>query len=117
MCLSTTTVRLAEAEDPVSIVLGAERDALSEIEDFKRKAMQLVVASRLRALLVRKRVDLRIARLREQMTAAAQLRLETISSEMEALATDIVEDAALLAPLEIAIAGVTAELAGKPASG
>ena len=110
------TARLAQTEDAASLVLEAERAALAEVEHYKRKMLGLVAASCLRAELVHKRNEARIERLRERMTAAAQLRQVQISNEMEALAGALVgdmdTDASTLALLDGAIARVTEELAG-----
>lgn len=106
------TARLAQTEDLASLVLEAERAALAEVEDYRRQMLRLVAVSWLRAELVRKRTEARIKRLREQMTAAAQVRQVRISSEMEALAGDMDTDISTLALLDSAIARVTEELAG-----
>ena len=106
------TTRLAQTEDVASFVLEAERAAFSEIEHFKRQTLLLVATSWLRAALVHKRTEARIKRLRERMTADAQVRRMRICCEMEALAGDIGEDESLLAPLDGAIVRVTEELAG-----
>ena len=108
----TVTALFAQAEDPVSLVLDAERSALSEIERFKLQTRRLVVANCLRAVLVHKRTEVRIRRLRERMTANAQLRRAQICGDMEALAVDAVQDISSLAPLHSAIDKVSAELAG-----
>lgn len=112
MCTPATTAHLAQTGDVVSLVLKAERAALSEIEHFKLQTRRLVVVNCLRAVLVHKRTELRIRRLRERMAAAARLRRAQIGSEMEALAVDAVQDLSSLAPLHRAIDRVSAELAG-----
>ena len=112
MRTSAVTARLAQSEELAALVLEAERAALSEIEQFKRQTLRLVVTSWLRAVLVHKRTQARIKRLRERMTAKAQLRQARISCEMQALAGDIGEEASVLAALESAIARVTEELVG-----
>ena len=112
MRTSAVTARLAQSEELASLVLEAERAALSEIEQFKRQTLRLVVTSWLRAVLVHKRTQTRIKRLRERMTAEAQVRQARISCEMQALAGDIGEEASVLPALESAIARVTEELVG-----
>ena len=114
MCTTAVSARLAQADDIVSRVLEAERVALVDVESFKRQTLRLVTVSCLRAVLVQKRTAARIKRLRERMTADAQLRRARISSEMEALQGDIGVDVSLIAPIDSAIARVTAELAGIP---
>ena len=112
MRTSAVGAYLAETEDPVSIVLEAERAALADVESFRRHTLRLVTVSCLRAVLVQKRTEARIKRLRERMTTDAQLRRDRICSEMEALAADTGVDISLVPSLDKAIAGVTAELAG-----
>jgi len=112
MCPPTVSELFAQAEDPVSLVLDAEHSALAEIEHFKLQTRRLVVVNCLRAVLVHKRTGVRIRRLRERMTAAAQLRRAQICSDMEALAVDAVQDISAFAPLHSAIERVSAELAG-----
>jgi hypothetical protein len=116
MCTSADTARLAQAEEVASLVLGAERTAISEIENFKRKTLLLIVASWLRAAMVHKRTEARMKRLREQMRADAQDRHMRICRETEAIAADAGEDASLLAPLDSAIVRVIAELAANSGS-
>ena len=110
----TVTALFAHAEDSVSLVLDAERSALSEIAHYKLQTRRLVVVNCLRAVLVHKRTEVRIRRLRERMTAAAQLRRAQICNEMEALAVDAAQDTSSFAPLHSAIDRVSAELAGIP---
>ncbi len=116
MCTPANAAHLAQTGGVVALVLEAERAALSEIEHFELQTMRLVVTSCLRAVLAHKRAEVRIARLRERMTAAAQLRRERVSSEMQALESNAGVPAPLMAPLGAAIAKVTAELAGIPES-
>jgi hypothetical protein len=111
MCTPAVTAHLAQTEDVASLVLEAERAALSDMENFKRQTLLLIVTSWLRAALVHKRTEARIKRLRERMTADAQARHVRVCCETEALATDIGDDASLLAPLDSAIVRVTEELA------
>jgi len=106
------TARLAQTDEVASLVLQAERAALSEIEHFKLQTRRLVVVNCLRAVLVHKRTEVRIRRLRERMSANAQLRRAQICGDMEALAVDAVQDISSLAPLHSAIDKVSAELAG-----
>jgi len=117
MSTPAAPAHLAQTGDVVSLVLEAERAALSEIEHFKLQTRRLVVANCLRAVLVHKRTEVRIMRLRERMTAAAQLRHAQICSDMEALAVDAVQDISTFAALHRAIDRVSAELAGIPEPG
>ena len=110
------TAHLAQTDDVASLVLEAERVALAQVEHCNRKALCLIATAWLRAELVHKRTDVRIKRLRERMVAAAQLRQRRISSDMEALAGDMGEDASILALPDSAIARVSEELAGIAAS-
>ena len=112
MRTSAVGAYLAETGDPASIVLEAERAALADVESFERQTLRLVTVSCLRAVLVQKRTEARIKRLRERMTTDAQLRRDRIRSEMEALEGDISVDISLVPSLDSAIARVTAELAG-----
>jgi hypothetical protein len=112
----TLTARRAQAEDTVSLVLEAERAALTAVEHYRRQMLQLVAISWLRAELVRKRTEARTQRIRERMKAAARVRQESIGSEIEALAGDMGKDLSMLAPLDAAVSRVTEELAGVPES-
>lgn len=112
MCRFTVGAHFAELEDPVSIVLEAQDAAVADVENFQRQALRLVTVSCLHAVLVQKRTEVRIKRLRERMTADAQLRRVRVYSDMEALEGDIGVDISRAGQLDNAIARVTAELAG-----
>ena len=109
--------RLAQSEDAAAFVLEAERAALAEVEQYRLQMLRLVATSCLRAELVRKRAETRIERLRERMQAAAQLRQERISCELQALACETGTDSSDLALLDSAIHRVAEELAGLAESG
>jgi hypothetical protein len=104
--------RLAQTENAASLVLEAERAALTEVEHYRLQMLRLVATSCLRAELVRKRAETRIQRLRERMKATAQLRQERISCEMQAVAGVVGTDSSKLALLDGAIHRVAEELAG-----
>lgn len=112
MGIASVAARRAETTNPVSIVLEAEQAALSGVEHFRRQTLQMLVTSALRAVLVHKRAEARIERLRQRMTADAQLRRGQIACEMTALEVDMSVDKAPLMPMDNAIARVAAELAG-----
>ncbi len=104
--------RLAQAEDAASLVLDAERTALAAVEHYRRQMLLLLAISCLRAELVRKRTEARIQRIRERMKAAARVRRETISNEIEALAVDTGVDLSVLTALDKGVSRVIEELAG-----
>jgi hypothetical protein len=112
MSTPAVTARLAQNRELVSLVLAAERAALADVAQFRRRTGQFLVASCLRALLVQKRTEVRIRRLRERIAAATQVRQLRIGREVAALEADLAQDESMLTPLEAAIVKVTAELAG-----
>ena len=104
--------RRIQSTELVARVLAAERTALSDVAQFRRRTEQFVLASCLRALLVQKRTELRIKRLRERMATAARLHQLRIDRQIQALEADTAPDESGLAALDQAIAKLTAELAG-----
>lgn len=112
MSTPAATARLAHAEDAALRVLEAERAAFAQIEQCKRQSLRLVAESSARAEQVRRRAEARIERLRERMCAAARLRLERMSGEMDALALDTGTGESTVSLLDRAIARLTEEIAG-----
>ena len=110
MCTSLASARLAETQDPASIVLEAEHVALADIETFKRQTLRLVAVSCLRAVLVQKRTQARISRLRERIRTEARLRCDRVCREIEALEADVAVVPCDPAALDKAISSVVAEL-------
>ena len=103
---------LLQTEDAAARLLEAERTTYAEIELCRRDALRLVMTGWLRAELVHKRTEVRIERLRERMTIAAQDRQAWICGEMAALASDSRNDGVDLAALDASIARVIEQLVG-----
>jgi len=116
MRTSALTAPLSQTGDAASLVLEAERAALTEVEHYRLQMLRRVATSGLRAELVRKRAESRVQRLSEQMKATAQLREEWINAEIQALAVVTQIDSSKLALLDSAIRRLAEELAGVPES-
>jgi len=117
MCTSLANAHRAGTEDPASVVLAAEQAALADIESFKRQTLRLVAVSCLRAVLVQKRTQARIGRLRERVRAEARLRCDRVGREIEALEADVDVAPCDPAALDQAISRVVTELFAIPGSG
>ncbi len=109
---SAVAASLLQTENAAARLLEAEHAACAKIELCRRDALRQVVTGWLRAELVHKRTEVRIERLRERMTIAAQDRQAWICGEMAALASDSRNDGVDLAALDASIARVIEQLVG-----